>query len=47
MAAGDGGNGRTSLLVWDVPPAQEEPWRRFLQELSGSRQRPDTGGDVC
>jgi hypothetical protein len=29
--------GRTSLLVWDVPPDQEEPWRRFLQELSGSR----------
>jgi hypothetical protein len=29
--------GRTSLLVWDVPPDQEEPGRRFLQELSGSR----------
>ena len=29
--------GRTSLLVWDVPPDQEEPWRRFLQELSGPR----------
>ena len=28
---------RTSLLVWDVPPDQEEPWRRFLQELSGPR----------
>ena len=25
------------LLVWDVPPDQEEPWRRFLQELSGPR----------
>ena len=38
MAAGDGGDGgRTSLLVWDVPADQEEPWRRFLQELSGSR----------
>jgi hypothetical protein len=46
MAAGDGGNGRTSLSVWDVPPDQEEPWC-FLQELSGSRRRPDTGGDVC
>jgi hypothetical protein len=23
-------------LVWDVPPDQEEPWRRFLQELSDS-----------
>jgi len=25
------------VLVWDVPPDQEEPWRRFLQELSASR----------
>ena len=39
MAAGDGGNvvSRTLLLAWDVPPDQEEPWRRFLQELSDSR----------
>jgi hypothetical protein len=29
--------GRTSLWVWEVPADQEEPWRRFLQELSGSR----------
>ena len=29
--------GRTSLLVWDVPPDREEPWRRLLQELSGPR----------
>ncbi len=29
--------GRTWLLAWDVPSNQEEPWRRFLQELSGSR----------
>ena len=29
--------GRISLLVWNVPADQEEPWRRFLQELSGSR----------
>ncbi len=29
--------GRTSLLAWDVPPDREEPWRRFLQELSGPR----------
>ncbi len=29
--------GRTSLLAWDVPADQEEPWRRFLQELSGFR----------
>jgi hypothetical protein len=25
------------LLAWDVSADQEEPWRRFLQELSGSR----------
>ena len=39
MAAGDGGNvmSRTLLLAWDVPPDREEPWRRFLQELSDSR----------
>ena len=39
MAAGDSGNvvNRTLLLAWDVPPDQEEPWRRFLQELSDSR----------
>ena len=29
--------GRTSLLLWDVPADREEPWRRFLQELSGPR----------
>jgi hypothetical protein len=28
---------RSSLLAWKVPADQEEPWRRFLQELSGSR----------
>jgi hypothetical protein len=39
MADGDGGNvvSRSLLLAWDVPPNQEEPWRRFLQELSDSR----------
>jgi hypothetical protein len=39
MAVGDTGNvaGRTLLLAWDVPPDQEEPWRRFLQELSSFR----------
>jgi hypothetical protein len=29
-----------SLLAWDISTDQEEPWRRFLQELqelSGSR----------
>ena len=28
---------RTSLLAWQVSADQEEPWRRFLQELSGPR----------
>ena len=29
--------GRTALFVWQVSADQEEPWRRFLQELSGPR----------
>jgi hypothetical protein len=29
--------GRSLLLTWEVPAGQEEPWRRFLQELSGPR----------
>jgi hypothetical protein len=29
--------GRASLFVWQVSADQEGPWRRFLQELSGSR----------
>jgi hypothetical protein len=38
MAAdGTGDGGRTLLLVWEVHADHEEPWRRFLQELSGSR----------
>jgi hypothetical protein len=28
---------RSVLLAWDVSADQEEPWRRFLQEHSGSR----------
>jgi hypothetical protein len=32
-----GATGRASLLVWQVTADQEEPWRRFLQELSGFR----------
>jgi hypothetical protein len=38
MVVDDSGNvtSRSLLLVWDVPPDQEEPWRRFLQELSDS-----------
>ena len=31
------GSSRRLLLAWDVPPDQEEPWRRFLQELSEPR----------
>ena len=34
---GTGATGGTSLFVWQVSADQEEPWRRFLQELSGSR----------
>ena len=37
MAPGDSGNevgSKSLLLVWNVSPDQEEPWRRFLQELS-------------
>src|SRR5215213_6923555 len=40
VAAGDSGKvgaSRSLLLAWDVQPDQEEPWRRFLQELSDSR----------
>jgi hypothetical protein len=40
MAAGDSGDAvgsRGLLLAWEVPPDREEPWRRFLQELSESR----------
>jgi hypothetical protein len=42
MVAGDSGDVVSSsrrglLLAWDVSPDQEEPWRRFLQELSESR----------
>ena len=39
MAAGGNGNGgsRNLLLAWDVSADKEEPWRRFLQELSDSR----------
>jgi hypothetical protein len=29
--------GRTSVLAWEVSADREEPWRRFLQELSGPR----------
>ena len=28
---------RFALVAWEVPADREEPWRRFLQELSGSR----------
>ncbi len=29
--------GKVTLLAWDVTADREESWRRFLQELSGSR----------
>ena len=29
--------GRASLFVWQISMDQEEPWRRFLQELEGPR----------
>ena len=31
--------GSNLLLAWEVPAGQEEPWRRFLQELSGPRHQ--------
>jgi hypothetical protein len=34
---GTGALGRTSLFAWQISADQEEPWRRFLQELSGPR----------
>ena len=34
---GDLEDSRSLLFAWDVPPDREEPWRRFLQELSDSR----------
>jgi hypothetical protein len=40
MASGGSGNSggnRSLVLAWDVSADQEEPWRRFLQELSASR----------
>ncbi len=37
VADGTDGSGRVSLLAWNIPADNEEPWRRFLQELSGSR----------
>ena len=33
----EGSSSRRLLLAWDVPPDQEEPWRRFLQVLSEPR----------
>ena len=40
-----GNAGRTSLLAWDVSAAKEEPWRRFLQELSGSHYEECVGSE--
>ena len=30
-------------MAWHVPADQEEPWRRFLQELSGTRREEYVG----
>jgi hypothetical protein len=35
--------GRPLLLAWHVPPDQEEPWRRLLQELLDVRREQYTG----
>jgi len=35
--------GRSLLLAWRVSADQEEPWRRFLQELSGTRREEYVG----
>jgi hypothetical protein len=34
---GTGALGRASLFAWQISADQEEPWRRFLQELAGPR----------
>ena len=36
MAGDSTGTLSRSLFAWQVSAVQEEPWRRFLQELSGS-----------
>ena len=36
-SSGDLEDSRSLLFAWDVPPDREEPWRRFLQELSDTR----------
>jgi hypothetical protein len=43
MASEGNGNGgsRSLLLAWDVPPNQEEPWRRLLQKISEARQEEE------
>ena len=42
MASGSGNSGSRSLmLAWDVSAEQEEPWRRFLQELSEARHEEE------
>src|SRR5919112_3224009 len=34
---------RSLMLAWDVSAEQEEPWRRFLQEISGPRYEEYAG----
>ena len=39
--AADKGDSGALLLTWDVRSDREEPWRRFLQELSEARWREE------
>ena len=39
--SGNGGGRGLLLLVWEVSADQEEPWRRFLQELSDARREDE------
>ena len=44
MTSGGSGNGRgrrSLLLAWEVSAAQEEPWRRLLQELSDASRKEE------
>jgi hypothetical protein len=39
--------GRSLLLAWHVSADAEEPWRRFLQELSATRREEYVGSRKC
>jgi hypothetical protein len=36
--------GRSLLIAWDVSAEQEEPWRRFLQEISDAHRKEEYVG---